>query len=213
MKILYFQFLKCALRLWTVVSDFLHCAHGFKKEGGKTWKQIGFPVCFIYWFILPLTPGWPFLKKTSHSVFIKSTFCIGNTSQMKFSFRYIHYKALTCFTWEVRSANGPQAKSTLNSCPPASVNTPQIARKKNVIRCRQAGGPSNPVCYCSLALFPSVLPSVCISDGCSRDVSWPGGSFHVWCAGRERGTLGERSWSGEWQKFCPTSTPILYESL
>lgn len=81
-----------------------------------------------------------------------------------------------------------------------------------LIRCCRPRGPYNSVSYCSLALFPSVPPSARTSDGCCNDVSWPGGSFRVCCAWKERRKCGGRSWGGKWLRFCLISAPIHCEA-
>ena len=79
-----------------------------------------------------------------------------------------------------------------------------------LIRCTD---PYNSVSYCSLALFLSVPPCGCTLDGCCWNVSWPGGSFRVCCARKERGRSGGRSWDGKWLRFCLISPLKLWDNL
>jgi len=66
---------------------------------------------------------------------------------------------------------------------------------------------SVPIMQFFIALFPSVPPPACSSDGCCGDVCWPGGSFPVCCARKERRRHGGRSWGGGWLRFCRISAP------
>lgn len=93
------------------------------------------------------------------------------------------------------------------SCLGDTTNKPQ-SYMWELISCCHARGPFNPVCYCSLALFPSVPPSACISDECCGNVSWPGGNFHVCCARKERRMSGGRSCAAKWLRFSRISAPI-----
>lgn len=92
--------------------------------------------------------------------------------------------------------------------PVAIVNKPPSNTLWKLIKCCQPTGPCNSVSYCSLALLPSVPPSACTLDRCCSDVSWPGGSFHVYCAKKERRRSGERGWDGKWLRFSLISAPI-----
>lgn len=51
-------------------------------------------------------------------------------------------------------------------------------------------------------------PSDWTLDGCCSNVSWPGGSFPLCSAKKEKGRSGERSWDGRCLRFCPISAQI-----